>query len=240
MVVPWEQLAQKRICFGHQSVGASLMSALSILSGWRLNIVESSDPEVFRRPVFSHFRIGQNRDPLSKCEAFARLINAGVGDQVDIAFFKFCYVDITTHTDIDGLFKTYQSVMASLSTQYPQVAFLHATVPLTRVRRGVLGWLREKTGHFDRECEDQVSRHAYNQLLRGAYGRCGRLFDLAEVEATYPDGKAACFHYRGGALPNLVSEYTDDGGHLNKYAAECAAGRLLSCLSTVSLGCNSS
>jgi hypothetical protein len=240
MVMPWEQLVQKRICFGHQSVGANLMNALSMLSGRCLNIVESSDPEVFRRPVFSHFRIGQNRDPFSKCEAFARLINAGIGDQVDIAFFKLCYVDITTHTDIDGLFKVYQNVMALLSKQYPQVAFLHVTVPLTRVRRGVLGWLCEKAGHVDRECEDQVSRHAYNQMLRSAYGGCGRLFDLADVESTYPDGKAVCFHYRGGTYPNLVSEYTDDGGHLNTYAAECAARRLLSCLSTVNLDYSSS
>lgn len=237
MIEPWEQLSQKRVCFGHQSVGADLMNALSMLSGRRLNIVESSDPEVFQRPVFAHFRVGQNCDPLSKCRAFAQVIKAGVGERVDVAFFKLCYVDITAQTDVNELFKIYQNVMASLSAQYPKVIFLHMTVPLKRVYRGVLGWLREKTGHFDCECEDQVRRHAFNQMLRGEYGRSGRLFDLAEIEASFPDGRPSCFQYRGRAVPNLVPKYTDDGGHLNYRAAQSVAGRLLSCLA--SSGCES-
>jgi hypothetical protein len=94
-----------------------------------------------------------------------------------------------------------------------------------------LGWLREKTRGFDYEREDQVQRHAFNQLLRGAYGRSPRFFDLAEEEVTFQEGKPSCFQYRGEAVPNLVSEYTDDGGHLNRQGAEHIAGRLLACLS---------
>lgn len=236
MVVAWDQLAQKRVCFGHQSVGADLMNALPILSGRRLTLVESSDPEIFRRPVFAHFRVGMNRDAYSKCRAFAQVLNSGVGERVDIAFFKFCYVDITAQTDTNELFKTYQDVMASLSEHYPQVIFLHVTVPLTRVCRSVLGWLRDKTGRVDCEREDQVRRHMFNQLLRGAYRKSGRLFDLAEVEATLPDGRLSCFQYRGETVPNLVPEYTDDGGHLNRQAAEFVAGRLLSCLTAADHG----
>ena len=230
MVVPWEQLAQKRICFGHQSVGANLMDALSILSGRRLNIVESCDLEVFRRPVFSHFRVGQNHDPLSKFRAFADILNAGVGESVDVAFFKLCYVDITAQTDITKLFTAYQDAMSSLSRRYPKVIFMHVTVPLRRVGDGVLGWLREKSGILDREQEDQVRRHAFNQLLRGAYGRSERFFDLAKEESTLPDGRLENFQCHGETVPNLVSAYTDDGGHLNQRAAERMAGRLLASL----------
>ena len=216
------------------------MNALSELSGRRLDIVESSDPEIFRRPVFAHFRVGRNGDPVSKCRAFAHVIDSGVGKRVDIALFKFCYVDITAQTDVNGLFDAYQGVMGSLSEHYPKVMFLHVTVPLRRVGRGVLGWLREKSGSFDREREDQARRHAFNQLLRGAYGRSGRFFDLAEAEATFPDGTPSYVHYRGEQVPNLVSEYTHDGGHLSRQAAERIAGRLLACLSVTGAASGSS
>ncbi|MBH0204116.1 MAG: hypothetical protein HP496_17925 [Nitrospira sp.] len=231
MIGIWDQLAQKRICFGHQSVGADVMTALSMLNGERLSIVEGRDPETFQRPVFAHFRVGQNRDPLSKYRDFATVINSGVGERVDIAFFKMCYVDVTAQTDVKKLFADYQDMMSSLGKSYPKVMFLHVTVPLRRVGGGMLGWLREKTRGFDCEREDQVQRHAFNQLLRGAYGRSGRFFDLAEQEVTFQDGKPSYFQYRGETVPNLVSGYTDDGGHLNQLAAERIAGRLLACLS---------
>lgn len=232
MIGPWDELARKRVCFGHQSVGAGIIEALSTLSERRLRIVESSDPVVFDHPAFAHFQVGQNRDPLSKCQDFSRVINGGMGDRVDIAFFKFCYVDITAHTDIDELFRGYQGVMESLSLRYPQVVSLHTTVPLKGISRGVWAWLSQKVG-LNRERDDQVSRHRFNQLLRSAYGGSGRLFDLAELEATYPDGRRSSFSYQGEMVPNLVPEYTHDGGHLKQQAAKHIAKGLLSCLDGV-------
>ncbi len=229
----WERLAQKRVCFGHQSVGTDLMNGLSALDGCCLDIVKSHDPEIFRRPVFAHFHVGENRDPQSKCRAFAQVIDNGVGAQVDIALFKFCYVDITATTDVDELFQTYQGIMNHLSHRYPKVGFFHVTVPLRQVGAGWLGWLREKSGRFDQERDNQIRRHLFNQKLRSAYGTSGRLFDLAKEEATYPDGRSSCFRHRGEAVPNLVSAYTDDGGHLSRQAAKYIAGRLLVCLSAV-------
>ncbi len=224
-------LRQQRVCFGHQSVGAGLVEALPLVREQRLNVVESSEPDAFRGPVFGHFRVGHNRDPLSKCRAFSQVINAGVGDCIDIALFKFCYVDITADTDVMGLFEVYQETMASLANAYPKVIFLHVTVPLRLIDRGVLGWLRGKFAGGDRELADQARRHAFNQLLRGAYRGSARLFDLAQEEATFPDGRLSSVPYRGEVLPSLAPEYTDDGGHLNRSAAERMAGRLLECLS---------
>lgn len=206
------------------------MQALSTISSQYLDVVESSDPEVFRSPVFAHFRVGQNCDPHSKCRAFAQVLNTGIGERVDVAFFKFCYVDIMAHTDIHELFTVYQDVMAFLSELYPKVIFLHVTVPLKRMHKGVLGWLCERSGAINCGWQDQVHRHAFNQLLRGAYGGPGRLFDLAGLEATFPDGRPSCFHYCGESVPNLVPEYSDDGGHLNQPASERAARGLLACL----------
>ena len=189
----WDGLARMRVCFGHQSVGADIIKALSTLTGNQLEVVETNDAEALQRPVFAHFRVGQNRDPLSKLQAFAQVIESGVGDRVDVALFKLCYVDITANTDIDTVFVNYQSTMALLGEKYPKVVFLHVTVPLMCIGGGIMDWVREKAGCVNRQREDQARRHAYNQMLRGAYGSSGRLFDLAEVEATYPVGGGFLF-----------------------------------------------
>ena len=229
----WDGLARMRICFGHQSVGADIMKALSTLTGNHLEVMEANDAESLRRPAFAHFRVGQNRDPLSKLQAFAQVIESGVGDRVDVALLKLCYVDITANTDIDTLFVNYQSTMALLGEKYPKVVFLHVTVPLMCIGGGIMDWVREIAGCVNRQREDQARRHAYNQMLRGAYGSSGRLFDLAEMEATYPDGTPSWCSHHGDPVPMLVPEYTSDGGHLTHAAAERVARRLLSCLSAV-------
>jgi hypothetical protein len=219
-----------RVCFGHQSVGAAIVTALATMTGRGIEVVETSDPKAFQRPVFAHFRVGRNGDPLSKCRAFARAMEAGSGDRADVAFFKLCYVDITAATDVDDLFRTYQDTMASLVLTYPDVTFLHVTVPLTRVPCGPVGWWRKRMGWIGRAQADQMKRHAFNTMVRAAYAASGRLFDLAEVEATFPDGTPSRFLCHGESIPTLVPEYTDDGGHLTQQVAELVAGRLLSCL----------
>lgn len=228
----WERLARQRICFGHQSVGAGLMTALSTLNGGHITIVEGRHPDLFQQPVFGHFRVGTNRDPLSKCRDFSAVIDAGVGERVDVAFFKLCYVDITSKTDIHGLYEAYCAEMDALARAYPAVAFLHITVPLKRINGGLLSWMREQCGVCDEEREGQAKRHAYNDLLRSRYGASGRLFDLAAEEAACSNGVPDSIWYRGRTIPNLISDYTDDGGHLNKSAAERIGGRLLDCVSS--------
>lgn len=171
--------------------------------------------------------------PSQNAKIFLRVIKSGVGDRVDVAFFKFCYIDINSNTDVDALLRKYQGTMASLSEKYPKVIFLHVTAPLTRVARGAVGWLREKTGRDDYERDDQSRRHAFNRLLRDTYGSSGQLFDLAEAESTFPDGTPAFFLHHGEPVPTIVPAYTDDGGHLNQQGAEFAARRLLSCLAAI-------
>lgn len=237
MPLPPGELTRMKVCFGHQSVGANIVKALSELTERPLEVIETNAPEAFQRPLFAHFRVGRNRDPFSKCQDFARVIESGVGDRLDVAFFKFCYVDINSNTDVDALFREYQGTMASLSEKYPKVIFLNVTAPLMCIANGVRGWLREKTGRDSRERDDQSRRHAFNRLLRDTYGSSGRLFDLAEAESTFPDGTPAFFLHHGEPVPTIVPAYTDDGGHLNQQGAEFAARRLLSCL--VAIGARS-
>ncbi|MFN3682271.1 MAG: hypothetical protein ACK4VP_09550, partial [Nitrospira sp.] len=201
MPVPWDRLSRKRICFGHQSVGKNLIDGLMACAKGRLNIVESSDTETFRQPVFAHFQVGQNRDPLAKFEDFKTVMRSGVGELVDVAFFKLCYVDITAHTDVEHLFNMYRRMMDDLALRYPAITFLHVTVPLRRLENGVLQWIKTQWRGDEREYLSQVKRHAYNELLRTTYGPSGRLFDLAAEEATYPDGRVSIIRYQGRTIP---------------------------------------
>lgn len=222
-----------KVCFGHQSVGEQLVQALTTMRECPVRVTETTDPGAFQRPVFARFRVGHNRNPLSKCRGFAQVMDQGAGNRIDIAFFKLCYVDITSQTDVEGLFRVYEETMTTLARAYPDVTFLHVTVPLRRISVERFGWLRERTGWTSREHADQVKRHAYNQILRAVYGETGRVFDLAAIESTGPDGTASPVACRGEALPSLVPEYTDDGGHLKPHAAARTAEHLLSCLETV-------
>lgn len=230
---PWEILGRLKVCLGHQSVGEQLVQALTSIPECPVRVTATTDPEAFQRPVFAHFRVGHNGNPLSKVQEFARVMDEGVGNRVDIAFFKLCYVDITSHTDVEGLFRVYEQTMTTLTRAYPDATFLHVTVPLRRISGERFGWLRKRTGWTSRERADQIQRHAYNQMLRAAYGETGRVFDLAAIESTLPDGTPSSVACRGEALPSLVPEYTDDGGHLSRQTAAFAAQRLLSCLKAV-------
>ena len=130
-----QSLSTKAIYFGHQSVGFNIMGGVEALvaatSGVVPQVVETSDPAAMKRGVFAHSGNGSNGDPAGKTAAFATAILGGVGGRVDIAFFKFCYVDFGGSTDVESVFTDYQSKMAELKSAYPSVHFVHFTVPLT-------------------------------------------------------------------------------------------------------------
>ena len=81
-------------------------------------------------PVFAHCRLGKNGDPEFKCVDFARFLEEGGGNRADMAFLKFCYVDVTTRTDVNRLFTQYKEMMSSLREKYPRMIFIHFSVPV--------------------------------------------------------------------------------------------------------------
>ena len=95
----WKRVAEKRFYFGHQSVGYNIVEGISDAlkenPKIKLNIVETNNAVDSSVPLFAHSQIGKNEDPKSKCEAFVRLMESGMGDGVDIALLKFCFVDVT-------------------------------------------------------------------------------------------------------------------------------------------------
>jgi len=66
----WEKLSQKKIYFGHQSVGFNILDGVKDLMKEypkiKLNIVETTDTKDFPNGVFAHSRVGQNTDPKSR------------------------------------------------------------------------------------------------------------------------------------------------------------------------------
>jgi hypothetical protein len=232
-------LQHKRIYFGHQSVGANIMDGVRDLGDHdmlRLNIVESGQPDAIATPAFAHSAVGRNQNPRSKIEAFAEILASGLGNKADMAFFKFCYVDVTDGSDVQGLFGYYRQVMAELAVAYPKTRLLHVTVPVTvmpDLARRILGRLR---GKRNRAAHDNLARADYNRLLREHYSNKEPIFDLAKSESTTPTGRHLQYTLEGRTLQTLVPTYSSDGRHLSETGRRIVAAELLRCLAGIAVG----
>jgi hypothetical protein len=142
----WSRLAAEKLYFGHQSVGYDIVNGVQDLVKLDprigLKIVETSDAAAFDAPVFAHSKNGENKKPDVKIEAFERAMDGGLGGRVDVAFFKFCYVDITPETDVETLFTSYRASMGRLRERFPTTRFIHVTSPVTVVEAGPKAWAR--------------------------------------------------------------------------------------------------
>ena len=131
----WEKLSQKKIYFGHQSIGDNIIDGIKDMMSEhpeiKLNVIEISDPDDFKRGIFAHSKIGKNMDPESKIDAFTEIMENGVAEKVDIAILKFCAVDINPPTDVEKVFNKYIASLSKLKVKYPNTEFVHVTVPLT-------------------------------------------------------------------------------------------------------------
>ena len=119
----WDKLAQKKIFFGHQSVGFNIIDGIKDLMKEniqiKLNIVETTALSDSNNKLFAHSTIGKNHDPKSKIKDFEKLMEKGGGDVVNIAFFKFCFVDIGAETNVASLFTMYTNSLGQLKKKYP-------------------------------------------------------------------------------------------------------------------------
>lgn len=230
-----ERIRSLRVVFGHQSVGKNIIDGLQALAlekpAYRLNVVETSTAEKITCPVFAHFRVGANMTPDSKIESFSQYVSRA-GNTVDVAFFKFCYVDVGAETDADALFRKYQRMMADLRRQYPQLTFVHVTIPVKTVDGGVKGIAKRLLGKSTGE-EANIQRARYNDLLRNEYLGKEPVFDLARLESTAPDGSRVEGEKNGAGYEALHSAYTDDGEHLNREGGRRAALALLQTLADI-------
>jgi hypothetical protein len=231
-----ERLAHKRIYFGHQSVGYNLVDGLKAVAAERslpLRVVETRKASDLQPGTFAHSANGKNEEPLTKIRDFAQTLDGDLGANVDIAFFKFCYIDFTPGADVQKLFTEYRAALAHLRVAHPAVRFVHVTAPLTVVAAGPKAWLKGLLGKKPWGADANVVRERFNNLLRKEYGGKEPLFDLAAVEASRPNGTVQTFRLDGASYPALTPAYASDGKHLNDAGARWAAAHLLATLASV-------
>ena len=170
----WEKLAGKKIFFGHQSVGYDIMEGVSALRkehpSIRLTIVETTDPSRFDAPVFAHAQVGRNEDPDSKCEAFERYMDSGIGSRADIAFFKFCYVDINRETDVGKVFESYKAMVRRVKTKYPGLILVHVTIPLTSSEYSLEARMKTIAKRLLGKSDTNIGRSELNERIRKEFG----------------------------------------------------------------------
>ena len=226
----WEELSKKRVYFGHQSVGNNIWDGIKVLVKEypfiKLNFVETPEYDT-PGGFFAHFQVGENKIPQSKIDAFSNNMNKGLGKVADIAFFKLCYVDITSETKVEELFTNYKNKMQILKKTFPDKIFVHITIPLRIVQTGIKVWIKNKIGRAIGGYADNIKRNDYNDLLLKEYQGKEPIFDLAKVESTDPDGNRSAFEKDGKTYYSLSPIYTDDGGHLNDKGSKIAGEQLL-------------
>jgi hypothetical protein len=235
----WRKLAGQKIFFAHMSVGLNMIDGMKAVmarnDNIRLNIVETADPRHFTGPLFAHATLGHNTDPLAKLQSFRSQMES-VGPVADIAFLKFCYVDINRDTDAAALFASYRKTITDLQAKYAGVRFIHLTVPLTSqpitLQSRVKGLIKTVIGRPG-VADDNAKRDEYNTLLKAEYASTGNLFDLAAVESALLDGRTCFVRKAGKAIPVMAPAWTTDGGHLNPQGQHHVAQQLLTTLATL-------
>ncbi|MHA7632265.1 hypothetical protein [Corallococcus sp. M7] len=237
-VASLERLTHRRVFFGHQSVGGNILDGVRALPNAPGSktpaIVEVKDANATIAPgTLAHALVGQNEQPETKLAHFEQLLDGGVAKQVDVALVKFCYIDFTSSTDAKALFEKYRATLAGLKSRHPGVTFVHVTAPLTTVQRGAKAWFNELRGRAVYGVGENVSREAFNALMRQTYGGKEPLFDLAALESTQADGSRETYEVNGRAYPAMVPAYSDDGGHLNAQGQARVASALVTFLAAL-------
>jgi hypothetical protein len=232
-VLDWKVLEQKKVVFGHQSVGNNILNGIKRLAdrdGVKINIQEQRSAPTING--ISHFFIGKNGDPESKIHDFASAIDAGVQQGTDIAMMKLCYVDIDNNTNVQKLADEYITNLDILSKKYPDTNFVAITVPLMVVQTGPKAWIKKIIGKQPYGYLENIRRFEFNSKLRERFLAEGRLFDIARIESK-SKGESCEIIIDGQEIEELCSELTYDGGHLNERGQDLVAKAFISFISSI-------
>ncbi len=226
-------ISKQKIYFGHQSVGGNILQGIQdILSetGFTgLNIIKAEEYRPDLEYFFAESRIGQNYYPKKKCDSFRKVVEEVFKGNLNIAMMKFCYIDFNPTTDVEDLFDYYKKTIEELKATYPNITFVHITVPLSSKSNWIKSALKKLLKGGDSNEIENIKRNEFNNLLK-EYFKEDPIFDLAEAEATYPDSSKEYFEKNGKRYYALISDYTDDGGHLNSLGRKKVAQELIKTL----------
>lgn len=218
----WQSLSEKRIFFGHQSIGQDIILGVEeILRAHPeipINVLEMIDSRPVNEAAIYHKRIGRNTRPQSKINSFRNVMDSNTNPQFDIALMKFCYVDITSSSVPEEVFEHYERSLSALHEKYPETSFLHATVPIESVPRTLAGRFKGLVKEVVRApgvLEDNASRQRFNELIRRRHGGGDALFDIALCEAVGPNGRLNYKLLGNDKIYFMDAAYSEeDGGHL--------------------------
>jgi len=230
-----QHIAINRVFFGHQSVGSNILDGIkdqATNSTINLGIHTLSQHKQLETGI-THSRIGTNQDPISKFRAFDLLLEEGVASSADLALLKLCYIDINSETDTNSLFDTYSSFSEKWRANFPELPIVICTVPLTYQRRSIIGKTLSLLGQKSKNSLDNLTREQFNKRLKEYHGPA-HCFDLAQLEATMPDG--SCSYAPRTKIPQLYPGYTSDGGHLSSEGKTHIARALIQFLSAALSG----
>jgi len=230
-----EHISQLRIFFGHQSVGINLLDGIKQLSstaGTPVRIVEVNTANAVQPATIGHAFIAENGNPLLKLNNFEQAMGLH-HTGLDVALVKFCFIDFNSGTDAKELFARYRTSLDTLRARNPGTVFVHVTVPLTTVGSGIKIRIKQLLGSAPPGTAENLRREEYNALLRQTYKGKEPIFDLAHFESTAPNGTPEEVKFIGRAVPVMLPEYSDDGGHLNASANLRAALELVSVLAAI-------
>jgi len=223
-------ISHKNIYFGHRSVGENIISGINkiISKEGRKEFVikELKSNSKIDGNYFFHSNIGRNGDPKSKFKEFTDIVNNLANKNLEIAMMKLCFVDITKKTNINEVFQSYVAMIDSLQNKYPNLTFIHFTVPLKSKPSWIHGIKNFIKNRDIDDQQDNINRNKYNELLLTKYPR-KYIFDLAGFESTYPSGKRESIVVNGELYYSLIKDYTDDGGHLNELGQQVIASEFI-------------
>ena len=236
-------VARTRMFFGYQSVGMNVLDAVPAVyadHGVSAPPIEQGRAEPGPDGGFiAHKSIDEGVIDAGKTavEDFDRTMRGGMGRQVDVALMNFCWGDVSSDTDVDALFARYRDTMAVLERDFPNVTFIHVTVPLITepgLFTELKTWVKTLLGRRDVFGQRaNVARERLNALIRGEYA--GRhLFDLAAIESTKPDGTRVFGRYDNQGYFALYDGYASDMGDLNAVGSKIAATAFLEAIAQAS------
>ncbi len=241
--INFNTIVKKTIYFGHMSVGNNILAGVEEIInqedfGVNLKLNHIKNSKQIDSIGFYHSNIGRNGDPFSKITAFKEfIINDSVGQKVDIAFFKFCYVDNKKDINVNDVINEYVNTINQIKKKYPKLKIIHFTCPLkTHSIKGrtILSKFKRLAKRLLLGDIDNVRRNEYNSLLREKYSAENSIFDLAKFESINEDGIESTFSYKGKKYSSMQTFISNDGGHLNKQGQILIAKKLLEFLTVFS------
>jgi len=225
----------------HQSVGKNLMDGIGLLAtdaGVEITLEQrdaSTLASGFRSNGIIHTYGGKNRFPDTKIKNFAeQLATFPENARPDIAVMKLCYIDFDIDTNIDKIFDQYTQTIDTLEKRYPEITFVHMTVPVMQFPRNLKARIKRLLGMDVWVDVTNAKRHAFSKRIRDRYP-ANRIFDIEKYESSYPDGQREQRNNHGETIYGLVPDYTYDGGHLNKQGKLFIASNFLAFLNKLSV-----